>query len=101
MRGLGRSLVLEALLFVPCSVLLVLVLHPILPLHTILNANHPPFAFYGVLGIVGYVFPFAALRRIVRGTALRTLKQFASIVADNVREEAGETPDEPPEDEGK
>jgi len=80
-RGLGRSVLLEALLFVPTSVLLVLLtVAPFLVIGftgTISAVGELPF--YGLLGLASYGFPFAAVRRLVTKAALNTLREFAAI----------------------
>jgi hypothetical protein len=82
-RGLLRSVLLEAVLFVPASVILVLVivrpLAQLLPLPGVFSTNPGSQALYGLLGILSYEFPFALVRRVVTRIALHTLQSFASI----------------------
>jgi hypothetical protein len=91
-RGLLRSIVLEMLLFVPASVaLFVLICRPYaLTLDRVrLLASVHAHAFDGLLGIVSYIFPFAAFRRVVREMALRTLRNFAQIVLEDSSKATG------------
>jgi hypothetical protein len=81
-RGLARSLFAEFTLFVPSSVALaVLILPPLIPYLGHVSSLDPALQIsrYGLLGIVSYGFPFAALRAIVRHLALRTLAEFSTI----------------------
>src|SRR5437870_600906 len=62
-RGLRRSLLLEMVVFVPASVMLVMVV--LLP--SLIRAGLPSWfgsdqAFYGALGILSYGFPFAIVK---------------------------------------
>ena len=80
-RGLIKSLVLEFLLFVPCSVALVLLtVRPWVALSKELQAmKNTDMYIDSLLGAISYGFPFALLRRIVTRIALNTLKEFAAI----------------------
>lgn len=81
-RGLARSLVLEAVLFVPVSVLLLfLTVRPILVDSGFFRniAVTRPLSFDALIGSISYGFPFAVIRRIVTTVALQTLKNFAEI----------------------
>jgi hypothetical protein len=51
-----------------------------------------PEVFYALLGLISYGFPFAALRRFITRMALRTLREFASIVPEEIskRQESNE-----------
>ncbi len=87
-HGLVRSLILEFILFVPASVTLVyVVLRPFLENIfaniLLVKSGDVRIAFYGVLGIVSYGFPFATIRRIITSVALNTLKNFAQIVIEH------------------
>lgn len=81
-RGLGRSLLLELLLFVPASVTLVLFIAPLLSDY-IIKAEEPTSSqhrmFYALLGMISYGFPFATLRRVLTRIALKTLQEFATL----------------------
>jgi len=81
-RGLIRSVVLEALLFVPVSVILLcLTVRPVLADSGFLKlwaATHP-IPFEAMIGLISYGFPFAMIRRLVTTIALQTLKNFAEI----------------------
>jgi hypothetical protein len=81
-RGLGRSLLLEILLFVPVSVALVLLaVAPFLMgfIPKLIALPHGRVAFYSLLGTISHGFPFAAFRKLLTRTALKTLKDFADI----------------------
>jgi hypothetical protein len=84
-QGLARCLLLEALVFVPASVLLVFItIRPLLLLSEAIRiraVSEPSlaFAFYGCLGLSSYGFPFATVRTVVSRAALITLKEFAAI----------------------
>ena len=81
-RGLCRAVLLEGFVFLPASVLLVLIV--VRPLVLLL-----PFGFfyqeptsqaiYGLLGILSYQFPFSVVRRVITRAALKTLQSFANI----------------------
>ena len=76
-RGLSRSVLLDAVIFVPVSVLLMLAgvkpwVVAIFPEESV--------RVYGVYGAVAFGFPFAIFRRLIITTALKTMKDFASIV---------------------
>jgi hypothetical protein len=79
--GLGRSFLLEVLLFVPVSVLLVLITIPPLVVDQMgaTASSARLLSVYGLLGIASYGFPFATVRRLVTRIALTTLREFASI----------------------
>lgn len=89
--GLGRSVLLEAILFVPCSVVLVLlVIRPlVVPMFHSYRAFPASELFaYSLLGCISYGFPFATVRRIVTLIALKTLSSFAAIATAQVKESA-------------
>lgn len=91
-RGLGRSLVLEFLVFVPVSAVLVLLVAPLaLPEDLLSPGGSRVSATYAALGIASYGFPFVTIRRAVTRIALNTLKEFAEIVPD----EPTDSDDEP------
>jgi hypothetical protein len=85
-RGLTRSVTLEAMLFVPASVLLVFItVRPFLmmltPIRAVTAASPDVnMAFYGALGLSSYGFPFGLFKKIVSRIALVSLKEFATIV---------------------
>jgi hypothetical protein len=84
-RGLLRSVLLEAILFVPTSVTLVLLV--VLPLMATRSwfpssAGNLQDGMYALLGVGSYGFPFSTVRHLVSRIALRTLTQFVSIVHD-------------------
>jgi len=83
--GLGRSLVLEFLVFVPASALLVLLLSPLVLDHLAVSANRS--GVYALLGVMSYGFPFSGLKQIATAMALRTLREFATIAAEPVKAE--------------
>lgn len=78
-NGLRRSLLLEATVFVPASTILVLVVvRPWLVSKFGMSPDSPQLN--GLLGVISYGFPFAALRRITTRIALNTLKEFQSLL---------------------
>jgi hypothetical protein len=84
-RGMGRSILLEAAIFVPTSVVLVYItVRPILLLNETLRVTTAlnqslALAFYGSLGLTSYGFPFGAMKKIVTRIAMSTLKEFTAI----------------------
>ena len=81
-RGLVRSLVLEAVMFVPASAVLVILLTPLLGsqmLFGLFDGVSHRRATYALLGVMSYGFPFATVKQIASRMALSTLKEFASI----------------------
>jgi len=79
-RGLARSVVLEAFIFVPASaVLLLLIAVPIV--HSMTMSPEKMRAVYALLGIASYGFPFGMVRVLITRAALNTLKEFAAITA--------------------
>jgi hypothetical protein len=90
-RGMARSVLLEAIVFVPASVALVfitvrplLLLSETIRIRTVTDPNLS-LAFYGSLGLVSYGFPFGVLQKLITRVALNTLKEFASIAHDSAR----------------
>jgi hypothetical protein len=85
-RGLLRCIVLQTILFVPASVfLMLLIVRPVLvmsPVAFAFKTTPASISTAGLLGILSYQFPFAAMKRIVTHFALRTLQKFASITID-------------------
>jgi hypothetical protein len=80
-RGLGRSIVLEMLVFVPISAILFFVaIRPFVlslePLRIRSVNGDFAMALNGSMGIISYGFPFVTVRRVVTLIALNTLKQF-------------------------
>lgn len=83
-RGIVRSLAIEALLFVPASVVLVfIVVRPLIlsaePFRHRAENLSVCFALHGSLGLVSYGFPFGMIKTIISRIALNTLKEFATI----------------------
>jgi len=80
-RGLFRSILLELLLFVPASVVLVLLLLPLARNKFVSFFTSPGswMAAYSLVGLISYGFPFAAVRQIVTRVALHTLQEFANL----------------------
>jgi hypothetical protein len=82
-RGLFRSIILEICLFAPASVFLVLVIvRPLLvisPAAFVFKSELSSLSVSGLLGVIGYEFPFSTVRRVVTRMALETLQKFASI----------------------
>src|SRR5918912_54925 len=77
-RGLVRSLLSEAFIFVPASATLILLIAPIaMPdkMLVMMNIDHPNFfGIYTILGITSYGFPFSMVRGLVKRAALKTLQ---------------------------
>jgi hypothetical protein len=88
-RGLTRSVLPEALLFVPASVLLMLLLvgpYAMESAWILRLSNGARFSSYAAFGLVSFGFPFAAVRRLVTRMALRTLTEFANVTHSDSRE---------------
>ncbi len=87
-RGLVRAVLLEAFLLVPASVLLMLLLFAPLAMESAWIkgcSSGVRFSSYAAFGLVSFGFPFAAVRRAVTHTALRTLAEFAAVAHPDVR----------------
>jgi hypothetical protein len=76
-RGLIRSLLLEATIFVPASAVLVVLLAPLIGFHESDHVLSHAEAGAALLGVISYGFPFGALKRMAQRMALTTLKEFA------------------------
>jgi hypothetical protein len=85
-RGLLRSTLLEALVYVPASTALLELLQPLLLPSTLelrqLQAVH------ALIGLVSYGFPFTAIRLLFTKIALSTLKELGDAAAIAARESA-------------
>lgn len=80
--GLVRSLVLELVIFVPASVILAwIAIRPWFMEISIVRwySDELPYLPDAWLGIIGYGFPFATVRRVTTRVALKTLNEFATI----------------------
>jgi len=88
-RGLLRSLFLEAFIFVPASALLLCLIVPSLVPNHWFEGNRIQ-AFYSILGVVSYGFPFATFKRMITRLALKTLIEFASLAPKNLGPEDNE-----------
>ncbi len=86
-NGLGRSVSLDFAIFVPATATLTWALSPLLPAEFGSGLGD---AYGPVLGIASYGFPFRAVRAIVQHLALSTLRGFAAIADEEVRNEADE-----------
>jgi hypothetical protein len=81
--GIGRSLVLEAVLFIPVSATPAhLILQPWIlalePFREMASTSlHGNLSFCGIMGIVSYGFPFASLRQLVVRIAVQTLHELS------------------------
>ena len=90
-RGLVRGLLLEAVVFVPASACLLILIAPsLVPVRWLEGGKVQ--AFYSILGVVSYGFPFATFKRVITRLALKTLLEFASLTP--------KTPDPEAEQEG-
>jgi hypothetical protein len=88
-RGLRRSVLLEALLLVPASVLLMLLLVVPFAMESAWIKQCSEgirSSSYAAFGLVSFGFPFTAVRRAVTRVALRTLTEFASIAQSEARD---------------
>jgi hypothetical protein len=95
-RGLIRSIVVEALVFVPASATLLYLSAPLLAARLLETADSATrVATHTVMGVVSYGFPFVVLKRAVTRIALNTLREFAvvAVVAPDTSE--AKTPDVP------
>ncbi|MCX5645003.1 MAG: hypothetical protein NTZ17_10020 [Phycisphaerae bacterium] len=88
-RGLLRSILLEALLFVPASATMVLLLAPLLVPERLKAVTIPQVSLYAALGLISYGFPFASVRHMITRIALRTLQEFAAITQEPPKEKDG------------
>jgi len=77
-HGLGRALLVEAVILVPASALLFALITPTILLGTLAERLNPTTT-YALLGVASYGFPFAAVRGLVRRVALNTLREFAAL----------------------
>jgi hypothetical protein len=82
--GLARSVLVDGIVFVPASIVLMLIIiRPMLL--TFLpwarfTASLPSNSMSGLLGIIGYQFPFITVKKVVMRMALITLRNCATIV---------------------
>lgn len=81
-RGLRRSLFLEIFIFVPASALLMVLITPLL-----FSFDNKSYAWYSLVGIVSYGFPFAAIKKAITEMALATLKEYEEITPEYVKKE--------------
>src|SRR5947209_2904443 len=84
-RGLVRSFILEALLYVPANAVLFFVairslLFPIMPVRAVADRT-PWWGFYGLLGISSYKFPYSAFKKRITNVANETVFAFISSIA--------------------
>lgn len=84
-RGLLRSVILEIIMFVPASAALLVFVAPVIIPESFSSAPTSQSAFYAMMGIVSYGFPFAILRRLISRMALQTLKEFSELVSKEVK----------------
>jgi len=70
-RGLIKSLVLDAVFFVPSSVWLLVLLAPVM----IQRFHLPEAAVYPAIGIVSYQFPFRVIQRMITKAALAAIRE--------------------------
>lgn len=75
-RGLFRGILLEAVVLVPASVTLLLLLSPWVIGRFVSKVPET----YAALGLISYGFPFATVKIFVTRMALHTLKEFAALV---------------------
>ena len=91
-RGLARAILLEALLFVPASCLLLVLISPlVLPSSFFANPQNAV-ASSSLLGIASYGFPFATVKRLITRLALATLREFADLLPSEVQAEMSKEP---------
>jgi hypothetical protein len=83
--GLVRSIVIEFFILVPASTTLILLILPLLlqifarsiaTEYSFMKSVDQRRAFYVMIGIISYNFPFAAVRQIATRIALNTIKEF-------------------------
>ena len=87
-RGLRRSILLELILFVPVSAFLIILLEPILSIYQEKQQDLSKIrAYYSLLGIISYGFPFASLRRVVTQFTLATIKEYTDITIKEKQDE--------------
>lgn len=79
-QGLRRSLLLEAIIFAPVSI--ILFRYAILPLlfPTLIQLNPHTNLWYGLMGIAGYNFPFVLSRKIITIKTFTAIQSFAAFI---------------------
>ena len=76
-RGLLRAVLIEAIVFVPASATLLLMITSSLTAKWVAHFGDST---YALLGVASYGFPFAAVKAFVVMTVLTTLRNFASVL---------------------
>jgi hypothetical protein len=76
-RGLGRSLCLEMVLFVPASAFLMVLIAPVVIEGRWPASSLPGTSLYALLGVASYGFPFAAIKTVITRVAIQMLKEYA------------------------
>lgn len=81
MRGLRRDVFLDLLLFVPFSAILLLLITPLFIGNILANIKLSQYwyAFYSLLGLICYGFPFSAVVKLVRQIAIRNFNKYPNI----------------------
>ena len=78
-HGLIKSLLLEIFIFIPISIFLFhLAIMPFI-IDKLLSIKYSISAWYALMGIIAYGFPFATVKGFVTKMALNTLIEFAKI----------------------
>lgn len=88
-RGLRRSILLEALIFVPASATLVVLLAPLF-ITDFIKDTPSVSATYAAMGVTSYGFPFIAIKKMVTTVALNTLREFAELTTKGSGSSGGE-----------
>lgn len=81
-RGLRRACLLDALVFVPASVLLFYMLIFPLVKDQLLQFYPNIVVWHAAGGIAAYEFPFAAVSKVIKRLALHTLREFGTIITE-------------------
>jgi hypothetical protein len=95
-RGLFRSMVLEAFLFVPVSAALATLI--VLPLMMQTGwaqraSTNLQLVLHGLVGLISYGFPYALVRTLITRMAYKTLVEFTAICSEHLKQLEDENED--------
>lgn len=83
-QGLLRSILWDAIIFVPASVTLFLLLVFPLVKSKLMGINSDVVLWYAAAGIAAFGFPFAVVTKFIKEVALHTLREFGQIMVKTV-----------------
>ncbi len=86
-HGLARSLLLEAVVFVPASAVLLLLVSPLLVTESASVLTRNIHLRHALIGILSYGFPFVFLKRVLTRIALSTLREFVKLTPESIKAE--------------